>query len=230
MKRLRAERNQRDTELVSATAQENMWAGVGAAVLTLSAQIAWRLNVGLPVLLEVALGWSLLAGLSLFGVLSIIRFSLDEWRDSLERLRMMGVLTELQADNARLTALVAEQGAELTRLRQRVRGQEFKEAAKDARSVVTPDETDTAKRLRNAERIVERWSNNHPYSREAVQMSRQEWESAMALLQSAGVVGRGGPGGRQMVITARSQAEALNQLRNRGRVWEQAEGTNFVVA
>ena len=225
-----ATRQQRDRELVSATAQENMWAGVGAAVLALSMQIAWRLNVGLPVLLDVAIGWSLLVGLSFFGVLSVIRFSLDEWRDSLERAKMMGVLTEQQAEIDRLAATNAEQRAEITRLRQRVRGHEFKEAAKDARSIVTPDESDTAKRVRNAEWILERWAAGHPYGRESVQMSRPDWEAAMSLLQSAGVVGRGGAGGRQWVVIAKSQAEALHLLRSRGRAWGEAEGTTFVAA
>lgn len=223
-------RQQRNTELVNATARENVWAGIGAGALAFCGQLVYRANAGLPLITDMMFVWSLVAALGLFGLLSVVRFSLDEWRDSIERAQIYGVLEEQEATIEEQAATIAEQDAELARLRARVRGQEFKEAAKGARAIVTPEETGTAQRLRNAERILERWKHQHPYSREAVQMSRGDWEAAMSLLQSAGVVGRGGPGGRQWVIIANSYAEALHAVREKARTWERVEHTNFVAA
>ena len=223
-------RQQRDRELVSATNLENIYAGIGAGALALCGQLIWRMEAQLPLLTAPVGIWSLIASLSLFGVLSVIRFSLDEWRDSMERAKMYALLADKEATIDRQAATVNEQQAEITRLRSRIRGQEFKAAAKDARNIVTPDETNTDKRVRNAERILDRWANNQPYGREVVSMSRQDWEAAMGLLQSAGVVGRGGAGGRQWVVTARNHGEALHALRARGRVWNASEGTTFVAA
>ncbi len=228
--RMQGERNQRDTELVNATAKENMWAGVGGATLALCLQIAYRLASGLPIFIDLAIGWALLVGLAIFGLLSLARFSLDELRDSIKYLQMQGVMDEMAEELATKDATIAEQAREIQRLRAKVRGQEFKDASKQARNVVTAEETDTTKRLRNAERILERWASNNPYGRESMQMSRQDWEGAMALLQSAGAVGRGGAGGRQWVVTATNHAEALRLLRQRGEVWEQSENTTFVPA
>lgn len=227
---MQVERNQRDTELVTATVRENFWAGVGGAVLSLALQIAYRLAIGLPIFLDIAMGYSLLVGLAIFGLLSLIRFSLDELRDSIKFLQMQGVLQEQAEEIARLTATIAEQAEEIKRLRAKTRAQEFKDASRNAKAIVTPEESDTTKRLRNAEKILERWSNGHPYGRESMQMTRQDWEGAMGLLQSAGAVGRGGAGGRQWVVIAKSHAEALNLLRSRGRVWEKSEGTTFTPA
>lgn len=223
-------RNQRNTELVNATARENMWAGIGGAALALAIQIAWRIATSLPIFLDAILGVALLVGIAIFGALSLARFSLDELSDGIKYLQMQGVLHEQAQEIATLTATVAEQAREIARLRAKVRGQEFKEASKQARTVVTAEETDTGRRLRNAERILERWANNEPHGRESMQMSRQEWEGAMALLQSAGVVGRGGSGGRQLIVTAKSHAEALRLLRKRGEVWEESANTTFVPA
>lgn len=227
---MQAERNQRNTELVNATARENMWAGVGGATLALCVQIAYRLATGLPIFLDVAMGWALLVGLAIFGALSLFRFGKDDIVNIARYLQMQGVLQEQAEELARDKATIAEQAREIARLRAKVRGQEFKDASKQARNVVTAEETDTTKRLRNAERILERWASNEPYGRESMQMSRQDWEGAMALLQSAGAVGRGGAGGRQWVVTAKNHAEALRLLRQRGEVWEQSENTTFVPA
>ena len=227
---MQVERNQRDTELVTATVRENFWAGVGGAVLSLALQIAYRLAIGLPIFLDAIMGVALLVGLAIFGLLSLARFSLDELQSGLRYLQMQGVLQEQAEEIARLTATIAEQAEEIKRLRAKTRAKEFKDASRNAKAIVTPDESDTTKRLRNAEKILERWSNGHPYGRESMQMTRQDWEGAMNLLQSAGAVGRGGAGGRQWVVTAKSHAEALNLLRARGRVWEKSEGTTFTPA
>lgn len=227
---MQANRTQRNTELVNATARENMWAGIGGATLALALQIAWRLAVAVPVFLDVVLGIALLVGLSIFGLLSLVRFSLDELHDSLKYLQMQGVLHEQAQEIATLTATCREQGDEIKRLRATVRGQEFKAAAKNAKAIVAPEETDTAKRLRNAERILERWAANQPYGRDYVSMTRDEWEGAFQLLQSAGVAGKGGAGGRQWVVTAKSHADALRALRQRGRMWEETSNTTFVPA
>lgn len=227
---MQVERNQRDTELVNATARENMWAGVGGATLALCLQIAYRLAIGLPVFLDLAIGWALLVGLAIFGALSLFRFGKDDIVNIARFLQMQGVLHEQAEEIARHKATIAEQAEEIKRLRSKVRGQEFKDASKNARTIVTPDESSTTTRLRNAEKILERWAANQPYGRESMQMSRQDWEGAMQLLQSAGAVGRGGAGGRQWVVTAKSHAEALHLLRARGRVWEAAANTTFTPA
>lgn len=218
---------QRTRELVSATVQENFWAGAGAGVLVLSASAGWCAATA-TLFTDYHLLASILSAGATFGVLSVYRFSMDEIRDGLLYAKQMALLTDQAADIDRLTATVAEQQVEITRLRNRVRGDEFKAASKNARDIVAPTETDAGKRLRNAERILERWTNNHPFGRDYVQMSREDWRAAMSLLHAAGVAGRGGAGGRQWVITAKSHAEALRAIRLRANVWEDAAGSTYV--
>ena len=218
---------QRTPELVDATVRENLWAGAGAGVLVFSASWGWCAFVGTP-LMDYHLLASILSAGATFGLLSVYRFSMDEIRDGFLYAKQMALLTDQAADIARLTATIAEQQVEISRLRNRVRGDEFKAASKNARDIVVPTETDAGKRLRNAERILERWQSGNPFGRDYVQMSREDWQAAMSLLHSAGAAGRGGNGGRQWVIIAKSHAEALRAIRQRANVWEDAAGTTFV--
>jgi len=228
---MQSERNQRDSDQVTAAARENLWAGLGAAVLMLSGQGAWYAFVTAPPA-EPNLLLPLLAGGATFGALSLLRFSLDEWRDSLERAKMLALLTDKQLEIDRLQAGAADLRSENQRLNATLRGHEFKAASAGARAVAA-EETGDERILRNAERILTTWQDNLPYGRDACKsmgLSRPEWEAAIALMQTCNVVGRGGPGQKQWIVIAANYSQALVAVRQRTALRTQTANTSFVAA
>lgn len=222
-------RQQRDTELVNATARENMWAGIGAGALTLCLQLAWRMHNGIDLVTQPVIIWSVIASLVLFGVLSVLRFSLDEWRDSLERRKMLAYMTDQALRIQEQDAQIRDLQTENKRINTRLRAAEFCSASSGAR-VVTAEETDTERILRNVERILQTWRDNLPYGRDyckAMGLTRPEWEAAVMLMQKAGVMGKDN---RQWVVVAKSYNEATMLVRERAGLRTRTEGSNFVSA
>lgn len=225
---MRKERNQ---NTVQAKVTENVQAGLGVSSVV----------VGVSIIIFVARDWAtvpfplriitLAIGLGMiwFGVLSCIRFSVDEVRDAYQWYRLQERLVDeklrvqqLQADNTELRR-------EVRRLQSIVKTQEFNRAAAGARDVVKAnDKFDTLRR--NADELLSRWSQNLSYSRDATQMTRNDWEAAMRLLESAGLIQLGGPGNRQRTIVAESLTQAQRKVDAKLKTWEQFDATTFTPA
>ena len=176
---------QRTSEWVSATAKENAWAGAGAGVVVQVVQGFMYTLFGYTSEHSVLL--SGLSGFGVFGLLSLIRFTMDEWRlvwDARDRAIATQMIVELQA-------IVAEQGAELKRLRRQLRGHEFNEASRDAREVVVADEDDMLRV--SVHEIIARWQQDVSYARDQCAITKTQWAAAMRFLYDAGVVEKGGP-------------------------------------
>lgn len=212
--------NQRTRELVVAALAENIFAGLGAYVV---AWVCLRIYAGHAP--NWVWDWALLVGLTVFGVLCVVRFS----RDEVEKVSLRLRYEKLISLYAEAEATIAELRAELSRAQKRLRTQEFTEASKDAKQVVEADKF--ADLRRNVQEIVDRWRNEVSYSRDSVTMSKAAWQDAMQFLRDAGVLVRGGPGGRQWVFvdgaTERTVAQAVAE---RFEKLEQHVDTNFVVA
>lgn len=223
---LRTDEDIRKThEWVDATLKGNIYAGVGAACLVVAGAGGWCLYRRIQ-FTDVHLIAAVLTGLGWFALLSFVRYSIDEWlkaREILDQNAMLDLLALKDAENADLRA-------ENKRLNSMLRGQEFREASKNAKHVVAADEPDV---LRNVERILATWKAGNPYGRDycrAMGMTRPEWESAILLMQKAGVVGKGGPGNQQWVVVAPNYSEGLMRVRERAGLRTRTESTNFVAA
>lgn len=211
---------QRNKEYVVAALAENVFAGVGAGV------VAW---VVLRVWVGDAVGsvwlWSRLVALTVFGVLCVVRFSRDEvgkaWIQ-VERGRAVAWIAELEAT-------VADQRSEIERLTKALRTREFADASKDAKEVVQVDEY--AGLRSNVAQVIERWAEGVSYSRDACTMSKGEWAQAMRFLRDAGVLVRGGAGGRQWVfVDGMNRRRVESAVAERFSKLEAHTNTNFVVA
>lgn len=218
----------RTREWVDATAVGNLWAGVGAAVLTLSALSAWVLWINAP--LTVTHGAvSMVVGGCIYGWLSMVRFSLDEWEKAGERVRLEQMNATLLIKNADKDQVIADLQRELLQYKERARRLDLREAAPmaaDSRRVAPV----AGPILNDAYSIIDRWASNQPYGRDDVQMGRPRWERAFRLIDAAGVGGLGGPGGRQRTITAKSESEARRAVLERSRTWEEFEPDEKVTA
>ncbi len=221
-------RQQRDTQLVTAAVLENAWAGVGATVLVFAGEIGWTLFWETPFA-----DWlfvpPVLAGGGVFGALCIVRFSLDEIREKYEQSKMFAYMEDQALRIQEQDAQIRDLQTENKRLNTRLRAAEFRSASSGAR-VVTAEETDTERILRNVERILQTWRDNLPYGRDyckAMGLTRPEWEAAVMLMQKAGVMGKDN---RQWVVIAKSYNEATILVRERAGLRTRTEGSNFVAA
>lgn len=203
-------RVQRDNELVTATVRENLWAGAGAGVIVLSGCVAWT-GLTEAVFTEYHLGAAVVSFGVVFGGLSILRFSLDEWRDLRDRLRMENMLVDLTLERDDLRAKLMRAHATIKELRQQIAVL----STGGTKAVATPDHlsliADTCRI------IVERWAANLPYSRDELRnsMTDGEWGSAMALMERAGCIGRGGVSGKKKMIVGESYDSVMRQVEKR---------------
>lgn len=212
--------NQRNREYVIAAVAENLFAGVGAGVL---AWVAFRVYAGNAP--DWIWDWARLVGLAVFGLLCLIRFSKDEVGKVALRIQYERAISMI----AELEATAAEQRAEIQRLTKALRTREFADASKDAKEVVKPDQF--AALRANVAQIVDRWINGVSFSRDACTMSKGEWEEAMRFLRDAGLLVRGGSGGRQWVfVDGVNQRQVERTIRERFDKLESHVNTNFVVA
>lgn len=216
----------RTREWVDATAVGNLWAGVGAAVLTLSVLSAWVLWVGAPLTLTHG-AVSMVVGGCIYGWLSTRRFSLDEWEQSGERKRLEQMNATLLIRDRDKDQVIADLQRELLQYKERARRVDLRGAAPMAADNrrVAPMAI-----LNDAYSIIDRWASNQPYGRDHVTMGRQRWERAFRLIDAAGVGGKGGPGGQQRTITAKSESEARRAVLERSRTWEEFEPDEKVTA
>ncbi len=218
----------RTRDWVDATALGNLWAGVGAAVLTLSLLGAWVLWWAAPLgIIHGAV--SLVVGGVVYGLLSMLRFSLDEWRESGDRRRLEQMNAKLLVRDKERDAVLTDMRKELMRYKEQARRADLRGVAPtvaDNRRVSPVADSI----LNDATTIIDRWATNQPYGRDDMQMERARWERAFRLLDAAGVGGRGGPGGRQRVITARNESEAKRAVIERSVTWEEFESSNYVTA
>lgn len=218
----------RTREWVDATALGNLWAGVGAAVLTLSLLGGWVLYWNAP-LTALHGAVSLIVGGCVYGGLGLVRFSLDEWRESGEKRRLEQMNANLLVRDKERDAVLADQRKELMRYKEQLRRADLRGVAPTVAESrrVTPVADSI---LNDAITIIAHWATNQPYGRDDMQMERARWERAFRLLDAAGVGGRGGPGGRQRTITARSESEAKRAVIERAQTWEEFEGSTYVTA
>lgn len=222
----------RTHEWVDATTKGNVWAGVGAALLVVSGVGAWCLFVGRP-FADYHILAALLAGLGWFALLCLVRFSIDELREKLDEASTIGLLAQQAEEIHRQKAEIADLRAENKRISAMLRGQEFQTAAKGARSIVTAEDSDAERTLRHVERILQTWKNGNQYGRDyckAMGMTRPDWEAAVMLMQKAGVMGKGGPGNQQWIVTANNYSDAVSRTRERAGLRTRTEGSNFVAA
>ena len=205
-------RTQRDNELVTATVRENLWAGAGAGVIVLSGCVAWT-GLTQATFTEYHLGASVVSAGVVFGGLSILRFSLDEWRDLRDRLRMENMLVDLTLERDDLRAKLMRAHATIKELRQQIAV--LSTGGTTVKAVATPDQlsliADTCRM------IVERWAANLPYSRDELRnsMTDGEWGSAMALMERAGCIGRGGVSGKKKMIVGDSYDSVMSKIERR---------------
>lgn len=226
---IRRERNQ---TIVRAKVSENLQAGIGVASVVVGGAICWY-TVSEWAALEQPFRVAWVAGglgAIWFGLLSVIRFSIDEVRDLYQWLRLQEVaagylmqVEQLKADNLELRR-------ELKRANAMLRTQEFEQASKGARETVTPVENKFIATRRNIEAILSRWSQGLPYGRDHVNMTEGEWKAAMDALEAAGMAGRGGNGGRQRIVVADNLNQAQQAVEKKLRTWEKYQDTNFTPA
>jgi len=205
-------RTQRDNELVTATVRENLWAGAGAGVIVLCGSGAWVAMTAATFTEYHLLASAIAAGIT-FGGLSVARFSLDEWRDLRDKLRMENMLVDLTMDRDSLREKLMSAHATIKELRQQIAV--LSTNTPSVKAVATPDElTIIADACRT---LVERWAANLPYSRDEMRsvMADGEWGRAMSLMERAGVVGRGGLSGKQRVIVGNSYDSVMRTIEKR---------------
>jgi hypothetical protein len=221
---LRRERNQ---ATVQAKMMENAQAGLGVFTIILGVSILWYVVLSWASLEPAFRIFSAAVGSAMcwFGILSVIRFSIDEVRDVYQWYRLQELVVDKEVKLQQAMIDIADLRKENRRLQSAVKTQEFNQASKGAREIVAPDKFATLRN--NADDLLQRWAKGASYARDATQISRGDWEEAMRLLDSAGLILRGGPGNRQRTIEAQSLTQAQQKLESRLRTWEQFDGTNF---
>ena len=224
-------RRERNPSTARAKVFENIQAGLGVSSVVVGGAVIWYIwdSSGALQAPVIVLGVAVGPGLIWFGALSILRFSLDEATDLIERLRMQEKAVTLQVENDQLRRELFDARRELKRANALARTQEFETASKGAREVVPAEDKFGATR-RNVEAILNRWAQGLPYGRDHVNMTEGDWKGAMDALEAAGVAGRGGPGGRQRVVIADNVTQAQQAVEKKLRTWEKFDGTNFTPA
>lgn len=220
-------RTQRDNELVTATVRENLWAGAGAGVIVLCGSGAWVAMTAATFNEYHLLASAIAAGVT-FGGLSVARFSLDEWRDLRDKLRMENMLVDLTMERDNLREKLMRAHATIKELRQQIAV--LSTNTPSVKAVATPDELTIAHDT--CRMIVERWAANLSYSRDKMRdsMSDGEWYAATELMERAGVVGRGGIGGNQKIIVGDSYDAVMQKIDKRIRHEREDAKTRFVRA
>lgn len=205
-------RQQRDNELVTAAVRENLWAGAGAGIIVLCGSGAWAAMTQAVFSEYYLLASGIAAGLT-FGGLSILRFSMDEWRDSRDKLRMENMLVDMTVERDDLRSKLVKAYATIKELRQQIAV--LSTGGASVKAVATPDELSLIHD--NARILAERWSANLAYSRDEMRntMTDREWMNAMSLMERAGVVGRGGLSGKQRVIVGNSYDSVMRTIETR---------------
>lgn len=218
----------RTRDWVDATALGNLWAGVGAAVLTLSLLGAWVLWWAAPLgIIHGAV--SLVVGGVVYGLLSMLRFSLDEWRESGDRRRLEQTCAKLLVRDREKDQVIADLRKENLRYKEQARRADLRGVApKGAESRRVAPVANPI--LEDALLLIDYWATNRPYGRDDVAMGRARWERAFRLIDAAGVGGLGGPGGRQRVIVADSESLAKRAVIERAGTWEELETVPHVTA
>ena len=94
-------RRERNPSTAGAKVFENIQAGLGVSSVVVGGAVIWYIwdSSGALQTPVIVLGVAVGAGLIWFGALSILRFSLDEAQDLIERLRMQEKAVTLQVEN-----------------------------------------------------------------------------------------------------------------------------------
>lgn len=214
-------REQRTPELVAATVRENFWGGVGATAIVLAIGGAW-INFGTGVQWDSVRVIAAATGAIVFGALSLLRFSLDEWRDWYARHKMEAMLIDLRMENDGLRQQLA------TALHDNhILSQQRAVLAARANHGGHAMEIRSSEVL-HAKDILQRWAGGLPYSRDdRGSMSKGEWSTAMDLLTRAGLIEIRD---RKRAIVAGNLTKALAQLDDRAELEAEDAASNFVRA
>jgi hypothetical protein len=218
-------RTQRTNELVTAAVRENIFAGIGAGVIVFSGCVAWVAFTGAEFSGYHVVASGVTAG-GTFGALSILRFSLDEFNDWREKLARENMIVDLVVERDTLRDRLVRAHATIKELRQQIAV--LSTGGTSSKAVATPDElTLIADTCRS---IVERWAANLPYSRDELRatMTDGEWGSAMALMERAGCIGRGGVSGKKKIIVGDSYDSVMRKVESRIKT-ERADAQNKFV-
>lgn len=224
-------RRERNQATVQAKMLENAQAGLGVASVIIGVSILWyavtswaSMEPALRIF-AIALG----AALCWFGILSVIRFSIDEMRDMYQWLRLQETAAKYYEQIQQLKADNLELRRENRKFQSAAKTQEFNQVTKNAREVVKAvDKYDGLRK--NIDDILTRWSHGLKYGRDDVTMTRQEWEASMRCLDSAGVLGVDDKNPRKRIIVAESLSQAQKRVDAKIRVWEQFDATTFTPA
>lgn len=225
-------RKERNQATVQAKVTENLQAALGVASAVVGVSATWYTAAEWSALeqpLRVA-GVALGTGAVWFGILSVVRFSIDEVRDLYQWLRLQEIAAGYLVQIDALKAENADLRRELRRANAMIRTQEFEQASKGARETVTPVENKFIAIRRNVDAILNRWSQGLQYGRDHVNMTEGEWKAAMDALEAAGMAGRGGNGGRQRIVVADNLSQAQQAVEKKLKTWEKYQDTNFTPA
>ena len=212
------ERQQRNTEYVSAAARENLLAGFGAGVLAFVLGFAW--GGYSETLLTIAL---CVAG-GFFGLLCMVRFSLDEWKAWYDQETYERTVAGLLAENDALRK-------ELTHARTESRTAEFAAASKNAKALPAVDSF--AQVRADVDEIIGRWAASAKYGRDpcASTMGRPRWEAASQVLVDCGAMVVEDSGRRSRVFREGiTYAEVDKRVRVAFERMREHKDTNFTPA
>lgn len=204
------ERTYRQLPASAARILENTWVALGFAGVVLAIFMVvwlWQAKDSLTEQQE-ALRLIAIVFLIVNGIYAFVRFGLDEWIDLAHSLAQEAEIRELLAQ---LDERDADNAVLRTELRQSLLNLEALQRRKTppAAPQPTPPPAQPEPRIAVCARILlQRWQHDVSYARETMTertasgqtMTEAEWTQAMKALAVAGLVGMGGPGGRQRVI------------------------------
>jgi regulator of replication initiation timing len=156
--------------------------------------------------------------LIVLGIFAALRFGLDELQDLTRVLATQAELADALESVAKLQSDVETLARENRALRNTLEGLRSRmqvQAAETRTAPTQPAQTGAEQALR---RILDKWFHDIPYTRDELKKGVQpvteaDWATAMAALEMAGYIGRGGNGGRQKIIVAptedRGEARAI---------------------
>lgn len=213
------ETRQRTGEWVNATVQENLWAGMGAGVLTWVVGYAVQ---GYSPALNIV---TMLMGAGFFGLLCVIRFTSDE------RALMWDMHMQRTAENTiiELEETVKDLRSELKRVGIESRTNEFKAASADAKTVAPVD--DNAQLKADVQNILTRWGAGAKFGRDHCEIGRARWEKASSFLIHCGVMVVSEDGKRQRrFLDGMTTIKAEAHVRDAWKKIEAHKNTNFTPA